>query len=524
MRIAFVCLLVGFLAACGGGGDDIPQAVPDAGIAGLAGDGGLSRSTVKVYDYTDGRVGRTLATTTTDDQGQYEIALKVESRPVLVEVSGGRYTEAAGPGRQVVMGAKVLRAAVMFDAGSRILLPVNELTHMGAALTEHLVGKAVPVKDAIQQANAEISNWVGFEILGVIPQSARSSGSASPVLSNELKYGFVLASLSQWTMENAPADFWHVSPYTSYDFAQTFYKDIASDGKFDGKGASGTSLGYGEKPITVNILRNEILPSMMRFAGSDANSTGLGATKIKPLISEICLNASTILGDASTCLFQDSVIKNAYDKSNRPLDGTYSVNGVLILVIARQSSVTWNDEVRLSIDRSETVHEVLERSSGSVDGTPFDWVKIKFDLKDLSDGAHSLTIATTDKAGVEASKSFPLVVDNTPPTSTGLNNLEAHGTTSDGNREFFQRGVATDLGAGISQVRNLRTGESTVPNEAGAWRLRVAYQGWGFGDLSGLNVYRTEIEFRDHAGNCSVYSNFNGVNLENWVFLRSYIC
>ena len=92
-----------FLAACGGGAGNessgsspTGSTIPVGVVSGTSFDGLIIGGTVSVYDFTTGAKGALLGQTTSDGNGLYSLSLQVESRPVLVEITGGYYVEEAG--------------------------------------------------------------------------------------------------------------------------------------------------------------------------------------------------------------------------------------------------------------------------------------------------------------------------------------------------------------------------------------------------------------------------------------------
>ena len=99
MRNYIVLLFsLAFLTACGGGGGGgstgpTGSTIPVGSVSGTAFDGLILNGTVSVYDFSTGAKGALLGQATTDGNGLYALSLQVESRPVLVEITGGYYVE-----------------------------------------------------------------------------------------------------------------------------------------------------------------------------------------------------------------------------------------------------------------------------------------------------------------------------------------------------------------------------------------------------------------------------------------------
>jgi len=100
-NLALLISLV-FLTACGGGAGSgsspTSSTIPIGVVSGTSFDGLIIGGTVSVYDFTTGAKGALLGQTISDGNGLYSLSLQVESRPVLVEITGGYYIEEAGVG------------------------------------------------------------------------------------------------------------------------------------------------------------------------------------------------------------------------------------------------------------------------------------------------------------------------------------------------------------------------------------------------------------------------------------------
>lgn len=134
---AFLSLAIMSLFGCGGGGGG-GSAAPPAGttISGVAAKGPINGGVVKVFEVkADGTVDTTNDTpigsgnTATDGSGKYVATLtKVPTGPVVVEVSGGSYTDEATGAAGVPLKA-ILRTAVSSIAnGSKVAItPLTDL-------------------------------------------------------------------------------------------------------------------------------------------------------------------------------------------------------------------------------------------------------------------------------------------------------------------------------------------------------------------------------------------------------------
>src|SRR5512139_941910 len=92
-------LLIGSLSllfGCGGGGGGGTSPATSGGIiSGTAVKGPINGGTVTAYTITNGTMGTRLASGTTDAQGNFQISIGAYSGPVMLQLSGGTFTDEA---------------------------------------------------------------------------------------------------------------------------------------------------------------------------------------------------------------------------------------------------------------------------------------------------------------------------------------------------------------------------------------------------------------------------------------------
>src|SRR6185369_14971408 len=164
---AAVLLTVMNLYGCGGGGGGSSTAHPEGSvtISGVAAMGPISGGDVKVYAVKDGKVDTStvLGTGTTAADGSYTITLgSAPTGPVVVEVTGGTYTDEAS-GTSGVNNKMKLRAAVS-SASDGAKIAVTTLTHLACSQVEGIGNfSAVEIDDANLQVGRffEVSDIIG---------------------------------------------------------------------------------------------------------------------------------------------------------------------------------------------------------------------------------------------------------------------------------------------------------------------------------------------------------------------------
>lgn len=220
-----VTLLAALVAGCGGGGGGSSSGGSSATIDGVASKGPIHGGAVKVYALnTAGAKGSQLGTTaTTLDDGSYSINLGTYTGNVLVEVTGGTYTdEATGATGQSNPGLK----AAIADVSGAVHVAVTPLT----AIAVQYAGSAL-TKEKIEQANYLLGVLAGVDIISTMPANVIDVTASSKATVDQINYGLLLAAVSKM-VANDP------TTYTDISSAITAIKDDLSDGKLDMTGAN----------------------------------------------------------------------------------------------------------------------------------------------------------------------------------------------------------------------------------------------------------------------------------------------
>ncbi len=479
-----------FLNACGGGAGGGSGAtgstIPVGSVSGTSFDGLIINGTVNVYDFTTGAKGALLGQTTSDGTGLYSLSLQVESRPVLLEITGGYYVEEAGPGStQVALSSnQKLTALANYITGSSLKVAVTTYTHLAAGLAAFDISKGTAVSTAINNANTRASSLAGVNILTTTPKEITDVSNASATLTPELKYGFLAGAISMWTYNNAPTTaVAHLPPYTSIDFAQLLYQDISADGLLDGVGLDSTGapspLSFGVTPLGVNVYRLGVGAALMQIANHTNNKTGLDGAALNSFTTAYVGNTDAMFGGVTPI----------------PV-------GAPVVNISSPATNTWG---RKSVSIASTTQDTVGLSNieflvdGAVVNTSLNLAAQTFLLNTnaYADGLHDLSVRATNLVGLVTTKLIQLKIDNTPPTSTGAywsnqTSYGVNGTATDN----YSGGIAATL---LSVPTQPAYGPTVLVGVGGAW----SFANYPF--VSTTTTSWGRIEFKDAAGNCNVY-------------------
>lgn len=427
MTIRTVCfLLLSFvLVGCGTGSNSTPPPVPTTSVSGISFDAPIQNGVVKVYSFDGGQVGAMLATGSTDSQGNFSVSVQSQSLPILIEITGGRYVEEASGQLIDLQRGQVLYAVKNLVMQQPLSVTLSYYTTLATGYAQYLINKGVAVGDAIDQANTQLSNLPGFDVVVTQPLDITDPANATPWLTAGHEYGFSLAALSGWTWDasktNGAAD---QSLYNSIRFIQVAYDDIRADGMLDGKGASG-ALAMGVIPLSTRVYRHELAIQMLNVAAGSENRTGLAAVQVVDAAKRLNDSTSAVFGPDPTVPLSEGgpVISDFSIKNGAPLSG----------VVNFKSQVT----SAIPLASVELIIDSLAPFPGDP-ATP----SFAIDTRTLADGIHTLTILATDVAGVSSNSSVQVLVDNTPP--------QAFNRTAVANGTFY--GTYTESGSGIAQI------------------------------------------------------------------------
>jgi hypothetical protein len=491
----FFSLLI--IAGCGGGagggaGGPTSSTIPVGVVSGTSFDGLVINGNVAVYDFTTGSKGVLLGQATTDGQGLYSLSLQIESRPVLLELTGGYYVEEADNANVALLSNHKLTAVANYTTGAALKVAVTTYSYLAAGLAQYEISKGTAVSTAIDNANQRISNLVGVNILTTTPKEITDVANASASLTPELRYGFLAGAISLWTYNHTPSTAAaHLAPYTSIDFAQTLYQDISADGVLDGFGVDSTGakaqLSFGTTPLSPAVYRLGIGTAIVQMAANANNKTGLTGAQVLSFADSYIASTDLMFNNVAPTTFVASVTGVTFPANNQWVGGSVSL-------IPTASSPFGIGSVALIVDGV-----TVSNSSGVVPAT------FTINSASYADGAHSITVQLTDGGGFITTSSITSKFDNTSPTATGGADFLI----------YSWAGTSTDTGSGVYSVKDLTNGAISYPTSTGFWSIPYLGSNWS-------DTYQV----RDNVGNCSKYTGTIGAgNVMFWTLLAtSYTC
>ena len=489
VRIIGVFSVVSFLSACdSSGGGGIPSAAPSATLDGTVTDAVITNGILRVFKFDAGVQGELIAETVTDGNGDFEIAgFTSQDRPVVIEVSGGRYTEEASGVSVDLLDGQVLRAYMFYEQGSAITLQVTPFTHMATCLADYKISAGVNVNNAITEASSVFSGLVGVNILGTKPLDITDPNNANFELTDNLRYGAVLAAISSFTAEVSEIN--GVTPHrfnqnSSIYATQVLCQDIAADGIFNGLGFinNGNSVGQlslGSVPLDVDTLRSKVAQHILSIISSDRNQTGLGVDDFVLYANEIASSTDGVFGGVpATAVDQDGPTVTAVLAPDSFLKGIVNLDFIVTDPIGLKS-VQFH------------VNDVLH-SNGQVD-TPV----MSLNSTNYTDGVIKITVVATDVLNNISNIDFNYVVDNTSPTISLMSAVLVN------NKAYTATGTYEEQGAPVASIQ-VNGVDAAIDTIAQTWSADIFL-------LSGENVVTLDIT--DTAANTNSADINVGVDL-----------
>lgn len=245
-------------AACGGGGDTVVAGVGSGGtgfISGAVTKGPVGNTTVIAYGIAGGQAGAQVGSTTTDVNGNFSMSIGTYAGPVMLQTTGGTYTDEATGTTMSMAAGDVMSVAIPTVAAVATTsgIQITPLTSMAQAIAKQTVGGMTDAN--IAAANTAMSSYFSVaDIVHVQPMNPLVPGSGASASQDAQNYGMTLAAMSKYALTVG----------MSYSSAMvTAFMNDAADGIMDGKA--------GTAPVTMGgMMGSTMLPSA-------AGTTGLGS-------------------------------------------------------------------------------------------------------------------------------------------------------------------------------------------------------------------------------------------------------
>lgn len=280
LRMIMAMIVTLLLAtACGGGGDLIASGVGSGGtggfITGYATKGPVGSASMSAYAISNGQMGAKIGTATTDANGNFSMNIGSYAGPVMLQMSGGSYTdEATGSVMSMATGDVMTAVMPSVTAGATVSgIQVTPITAMAQALAQHMTGGMTDAN--IAAANTAMgNNFSVSDILHVQPMNPLVAGSGTGASQDAKNYGMTLAAMSKYAQTLGLG---------SSSAMVTAMMSDASDGILDGK-ASGVAVQMGGMGggmmMPANAGTGGMGVAMNAFMNSAQNKSGVMTTDL----------------------------------------------------------------------------------------------------------------------------------------------------------------------------------------------------------------------------------------------------
>ncbi len=476
------------ISACSDNSGGLPPVAPSGVIDGTVTDAVIIGGTLRVYAFDDGVQGDLIAETITDNKGDFVLnGFTSIDRPVVIEVTGGRYTEEASGVSVNLIPGQVLRAYLFYEQGSDITVQVTSFTHLATCLADSKIRQGVNVNNAITESTSVFSGLIGVDILGTKPYDITDPNNANFEVTDNLRYGAVLAAISSYTAEVSVTN--GVLPHrfnqnSSIYATQVMCQDIGADGIFNGLGFinNGSSVGQlslGAVSLDVETLRSMVAQHILSIMGSDRNVTTLGVDAFVLYANEVASSTDGVFGGVPA----------------QPVD---NVGPVATAVLAPDSFL--KDIVNLKFTVSDPIGvktvmftvNGIAHSAGQVTNPV-----MSLNTTSYSDGIVAIGVVATDVLNNESTTTFHYVIDNSSPTVAMTSPLLVN------NKNYTATGTYAEQGAPVANIV-VNGVDAVIDANLNTWSAEVVL-------LSGDNV--VSIVIADSVGNTNTVEASVGVDL-----------
>lgn len=266
------------LSACGGGGSSVDAGIStpvQGAISGTATKGPMNKATVTAYGISAGQMGAQIGTATTDANGNFSMTIGSYAGPVMMQVSGGSYTdEATGTVMPLAAGDVMTAIVPSIKAGATNSgIQVTPITAMAQAMAQHLTGGMTDAN--IAAANTAMGNNFSVgDILHTAPMNPLAAGSGVGTSQDAQNYGMTLAAMSKYAQTQG---------MSSSSAMVTALMNDATDGVLNGMaGSMPVQMGgmAGGVPLPASAGASGMGAAMGAFMGSAQNRSGVTTTAL----------------------------------------------------------------------------------------------------------------------------------------------------------------------------------------------------------------------------------------------------
>jgi hypothetical protein len=295
LALASLGIFAVVLAGCGSSGGDTEQSVNGI-IAGSAIKGPVADADISAFSIgMDGIKGELIGSAHTNNYGNFSIMVGSHSGPVLLDMSGGHYTdEATGTIMNVSQGNIMTSAIPSFTSGEMMdEIHITPLTSMAQTLAQEMLG-GMTADNIANAHNAVGTHFKISDILHVHPMDPLMNNSGTESNQDMINYGMALAAMSEYAK----------SMNLDTCYVVTYFMDDISDGQLDGMmngsgimmrdGMMGGGMMGDSTMMPVNAGTEGLSDAMEDFVHSSMNRSGVTFQDIESLIDRLHMSSGII--------------------------------------------------------------------------------------------------------------------------------------------------------------------------------------------------------------------------------------
>jgi hypothetical protein len=277
------------LFACGGGSGGTSASSGES-ISGTVVKGPVSGASVTAFAITGGSKGPPVGAGTTDATGAFRLSIGGYAGPLMIQASGGTYTdEATGAAMTMQPGDDMVALVTsVAAAASTPDVRITPLTTMASARARNMPGGMTAAN--IATANEAVGQYFSVgDILHVMPMDPAVAGSVGADARN---YGMAIAAMSQYA---------HSLGMTSSSGIVTAMADDASDGVMDGMMATSTISMAGMGGMMGGTMQATagtagLSAAMGTFISSSMNRSGVTLADMQALMTQVATSGGQLPG------------------------------------------------------------------------------------------------------------------------------------------------------------------------------------------------------------------------------------
>ncbi len=267
-------------------------------MSGTAVKGPVGSGTVTAYAIAGGMMGAQLGSATTDASGNFSVPLGSYAGSVMLQMTGGTYTdEATGSTMPMLTGDVLVACVPAVTSGSTTTgIQMTPLTSMASARAKAMTGGMTDAN--IATAHTAVGTYFSVnDILHTVPMNPMTPGSGGSATQDMKNYGMSIAAMSQYAKTQGMT--------TSSSGMVTAMMDDASDGVMNGMmGSTAISMtgmgGMMGGMMQTSAGTSGLSTAMGTFIGSSMNASGVTMADMQALMTQLAGSSGQLPGAGGT--------------------------------------------------------------------------------------------------------------------------------------------------------------------------------------------------------------------------------